>query len=534
MPFFLIFISIPLWAQAFQDLATTDNGSVLYFSSPVRQTGKTQSFHSKIFRWDAADGFKVVAEVADVGNESDCVAGPNFYELGSPQVSADGSLLAYSGSRPELFPIRLCLPYEQNQGILKEPAGQVTVTGNVAISRNGRYAISTPAAAVAEGVHVVTDLASGLSSVIAGAFNGSQQRVTNDGTILTPAPAAPNSPEPSVIILTDRNGASRILNTRRQVSDAVINPSGTTVAYLTLLTGPNGSTGISLIDVPTGNETDLAAPFGPGNLSLSSDGTIVFYTDGGQLYSVSAGGRPRQITTQYGGVASVAVSGGGTVAYAATGDSRLIRIDIASGAVTELAPSTPRVTAAYRIFPPQTNIAALGSVIQLYGSGIMAVQQIALCGRTVPKLQGQVRFQVPWDLPEGPCQAIVQSSSPFEHGIDLQVQTYDPQFVQINPPAALLLHPNFLLISPSSPAQPGEAIVAYMTGLGPVDASGMVMPGFQCRVGPVDATVLYAGLAPGFTGFYQVNLTVPDLEASSASLTCGWNALMQAATSVWL
>ncbi len=52
---------LPAAAQAFQDLSTTADGSILYFASPVRQKGTDQKLYSKIFRWTAAGGVQVVA-----------------------------------------------------------------------------------------------------------------------------------------------------------------------------------------------------------------------------------------------------------------------------------------------------------------------------------------------------------------------------------------------------------------------------------------------------------------------------------------
>lgn len=58
----------PLPAPAqFQGLTTNGNSSALYFSSRVRQIGTNESFHSKIFRWDAAGGIQVFAEVPSEG-----------------------------------------------------------------------------------------------------------------------------------------------------------------------------------------------------------------------------------------------------------------------------------------------------------------------------------------------------------------------------------------------------------------------------------------------------------------------------------
>jgi uncharacterized protein (TIGR03437 family) len=84
----------------------------------------------------------------------------------------------------------------------------------------------------------------------------------------------------------------------------------------------------------------------------------------------------------------------------------------------------------------------------------------------------------------------------------------------------------------SKPAKQGDVIVLFANGLGPVSntpASGAVSPGGAslavCNVPPtvniggIPARVEFAGLAPGFVGAYQVNITVPaGLASGSAPL----------------
>jgi uncharacterized protein (TIGR03437 family) len=72
----------------------------------------------------------------------------------------------------------------------------------------------------------------------------------------------------------------------------------------------------------------------------------------------------------------------------------------------------------------------------------------------------------------------------------------------------------------AQPATAGDFLSIYCTGLGPVQ--GNVPPGTAVTVatptiatatvtiGGVNANVLYAGLAPGFPGLYQVNVQVPS------------------------
>jgi uncharacterized protein (TIGR03437 family) len=86
-------------------------------------------------------------------------------------------------------------------------------------------------------------------------------------------------------------------------------------------------------------------------------------------------------------------------------------------------------------------------------------------------------------------------------------------------------HGNYSLITPANPAQPGETIVVYLSGLGnvfpvngvpPVDgaATGLngdtVVSTIQVDVAGFGSTSIpYAGLTPGTAGLYQINFQVP-------------------------
>lgn len=77
------------------------------------------------------------------------------------------------------------------------------------------------------------------------------------------------------------------------------------------------------------------------------------------------------------------------------------------------------------------------------------------------------------------------------------------------------LHADFTLIDERRPAQPGEVILLFATGLGAVlggppsgDAAGSesrLAGDIQVTVGGKPAVVEFAGLAPGWAGVYQVN-----------------------------
>ena len=96
---------------------------------------------------------------------------------------------------------------------------------------------------------------------------------------------------------------------------------------------------------------------------------------------------------------------------------------------------------------------------------------------------------------------------------------------------AAALHPDFSLVTTARPAQIGETIAVYLTGLGdvtPAVADGALGPSnppslttnnITAFISGKAATVTYAGLAPQLAGLYQVNITIP------AGVSAGDNAL---------
>jgi uncharacterized protein (TIGR03437 family) len=84
----------------------------------------------------------------------------------------------------------------------------------------------------------------------------------------------------------------------------------------------------------------------------------------------------------------------------------------------------------------------------------------------------------------------------------------------------------------TDPPAPGDIVHLYMTGLGPVrgpvetavpastTTTNPILGTFTCRFKPQqqDAETLFAGLAPGMIGIYQVSLRIPS-DASSGLIT---------------
>ena len=91
-----------------------------------------------------------------------------------------------------------------------------------------------------------------------------------------------------------------------------------------------------------------------------------------------------------------------------------------------------------------------------------------------------------------------------------------------------VLHSTGVPVSDAAPAEPGESILVFLTGLGLVSGditAGQAAPfsplllvraPVEARIGGLSVTPSFAGLAPGFVGLYQVNLKIPEELSSGA------------------
>src|SRR5438552_11609521 len=83
-------------------------------------------------------------------------------------------------------------------------------------------------------------------------------------------------------------------------------------------------------------------------------------------------------------------------------------------------------------------------------------------------------------------------------------------------------HSDFTLVDPAHPAHAGDVIVIYLAGMGatnPAVASGQPSPSVEplarvvvqptVSVDGQNASIIYAGLTPGFAGLFQINFEVP-------------------------
>jgi minor extracellular serine protease Vpr len=154
---------------------------------------------------------------------------------------------------------------------------------------------------------------------------------------------------------------------------------------------------------------------------------------------------------------------------------------------------------------------------------------ISVPGRLAYASSTQVNVQVPWEL-QGQSAAQVKVTINYTKGnvITIPLSDFAPALFEASPGAAAALDGNFRLITASNPARRGQVVQLFANGLGPVNnqpATGDPAPASPLAttksiavvsIGGQPAQVLFSGLAPGFAGLYQVNVTVPPSVATGS------------------
>lgn len=142
----------------------------------------------------------------------------------------------------------------------------------------------------------------------------------------------------------------------------------------------------------------------------------------------------------------------------------------------------------------------------------------------------QISFLIPPNLLPGNTTFAVVNQGLSGPLLTLDLQATAPTLFLSTGQDAAALHLDDSAITTASPAQPGEIVMLYATGLGPTNppaetgqlptAAASLVPesNFQVLLNgqPVPAEdILYAGVAPFFAGLYQINLQLPgDIAAN--------------------
>ncbi len=136
----------------------------------------------------------------------------------------------------------------------------------------------------------------------------------------------------------------------------------------------------------------------------------------------------------------------------------------------------------------------------------------------------QINFLVPPDLLPGPVTVYVDVDTLRGPLIQMTLAPAAPGLFQLDSQNAVATLPDGSVLTPNSPAKPGNIVILWATGLGPVvpPVEGFQLPTAAARLvagadlsilldgTPVDpGAIQYAGVAPGNAGLYQINLKLP-------------------------
>ncbi len=192
---------------------------------------------------------------------------------------------------------------------------------------------------------------------------------------------------------------------------------------------------------------------------------------------------------------------------------------------------------------PITNPVAAGEFVSLFGTGIgpSTVQvsglpylpsfggvSVSVNGTPAPVQlvgSGQVNFIVPFEITDPYAVVTVTYKGTTSNAVTLYTDSSAPGAFTLDQSGTgdvAALHPDGSVVTANNPAQVGETIAAYLTGLGTVNPSSADGVGaslttlsytddtIDVYVDGQQANVTFEGLAPGFAGLYQVNFVVPS------------------------
>jgi uncharacterized protein (TIGR03437 family) len=153
----------------------------------------------------------------------------------------------------------------------------------------------------------------------------------------------------------------------------------------------------------------------------------------------------------------------------------------------------------------------------------------------------QINFLVPSNFTPGKSQLLLALDGKQGERVSIELKQFSPALFQLDPETALATKLNGSVVTAENPARAGDYVILYATGLGetkPKIAPGQIpkaaavldkMADFRVLLNgePVDrANLLYAGLAPGFAGLYQINLKLPDIAPRNPEIRIGFNDIL--------
>jgi uncharacterized protein (TIGR03437 family) len=189
-----------------------------------------------------------------------------------------------------------------------------------------------------------------------------------------------------------------------------------------------------------------------------------------------------------------------------------------------------------------------GSIFTIYGTNLasavtgattvplpttLLTTTVTVNGESAPLFYAsptQINAQMPEDIVAGPATVIVTNGASISNAVAVTVPSSGtPGIFVYGQNRAVVVNANGSVNSTSAQAKVGDILVAYFTGGGPVQGTGLTtgaptpsaLPltgSNSVTVGGKAATVKYIGLTPGSIGLYQLNFVVPTVTAGDQAL----------------
>lgn len=148
---------------------------------------------------------------------------------------------------------------------------------------------------------------------------------------------------------------------------------------------------------------------------------------------------------------------------------------------------------------------------------------------------GQINFLIPQNQSPGPGTLVVLVDSIEGPTIPVTLGTAAPGLFQLDVQNAVATEADGSLLTAATPAKPGDIVILWATGLGatvnispesyleiPTAAASLVAGAnlsiLLDGVAVDPAAIDYAGVAPGYAGLYQINLTLPMSTGSNPEI----------------
>lgn len=548
----LLFASCCLTAQI-GSITAAGQGDVVYFTTWLRPIG------TDYLPWQKA--YRLSGGQVELVAQQDLNA-PAGWRVERVAASGDGSVIGIDLASPCHFGTG-CLSRVQEFSEIRTPQGTRSFPGYAQIPPSGRFALLTRRS----GFGLVTkddqfqrpvrrvrlDQPEAAPEDLGGFPANTGRWVANDGTALV-SPARGTGGWELVSADGERTALEWPLG---GANAAILLPDASAIVYVandfTLPPSPNphGELRIRFLD-----QTDMSLGVSGKLLDISDDGSRVLFVrdvDGAaQAHIIEIpSGTALQVTDYPTGVEAVDLSGDGSKVIAMS-DGRMVETDLVSDESTVLLGPLPNVVRGpVGQLPPAPIAAAIvpGSTYRISGDRLATEVtvsdypagseldgiRIEVGGQNAALLWTspyEVGYQVAWDAMLSQTAVIVVQHEQSGWEAQLATRGVWERLSQSALPEIdgfrLAVHQNFdRLVTSADPALPGEYIHIYATGLGPTtpavatghpgptDPLAVISTPCDWRIFRDDqerpAEVVFAGLAPGFVGFYQVVWKIPPV-----------------------